>query len=130
MVSYAEDTTLYSCASDTQTVISELKFICSKVVHWFQHNHLKTDPGKCHLLLSSKIPTDLSSADASIKAVTKETLLGILTDTELSFYQHVSYICSKASKKLHALRPTATFTSFEKTQNTNKSICPNSITVP
>ena len=35
MVSYAEDTTLYSCASDTQTVISELKFICSKVVHWF-----------------------------------------------------------------------------------------------
>ena len=45
----------------------------------------------------------LSIGDASLKTSTKETLLGILIDSELNFDQHVSSICSKASKKLHAL---------------------------
>ena len=35
ITSYADDTTLYSCASDTQTVISDLKFISNKLFPWF-----------------------------------------------------------------------------------------------
>ena len=35
IASYADDTTPYSCAKDTQTV-SELKSISSKFFHWFQ----------------------------------------------------------------------------------------------
>ena len=57
--SYADDTTPYSWARDTQTVISELKSISNKLFHWFQYNQLKTNPGKYHLLLSSKTPTDV-----------------------------------------------------------------------
>ena len=57
IASYDDDTTPYSWARDTQTVISELKSISYKVFHWFQYNHLKASPGKCHLLLSSKTPT-------------------------------------------------------------------------
>ena len=72
IASYADYTTLYSCARDTQTVISELKPVSSKFFHWFQYNHLKVNPGKCHLLLSSKTPTDVSIGDASIKTSTKE----------------------------------------------------------
>ena len=37
-----------------------------------------------------------------------------LDDSELSFDQHVSSICSKASKKLHVLGRIATFMSFKK----------------
>ena len=33
--SYTADTTPYSCASDTQIVISVLKFISNKLFHWF-----------------------------------------------------------------------------------------------
>ena len=91
IASYADDTTLYSGARDTQTQMT------SKLFHWFQYNHLKANPGKCHLLLSSKTPTDVSIDDASIKTSTKETLIGILIDSELSFDQHISSICSKAS---------------------------------
>ena len=47
-----------------------------------------------------------------LKTSTKETFLGILIDSELSFDQHISSICSKASKKLHALGCIATFMSF------------------
>ena len=121
IASYADDTTPYSCARDTQTVISELKSISSKLFHWFQYNHLKANPGKCHLLLSSKTPTDVSIGDASIKTSTKETLLGILIDSELSFDQHISSICSKASKKLHALGRIATFMSFNKSRTLLKA---------
>ena len=83
IASYADDTTPYSCARDTQTVISELKSISSKLFHWFQYNHLKANPGKCHSLLSSKTPTDVSIDDALIKTSTKETLLGILTQNSV-----------------------------------------------
>ena len=121
IASYADDTTPYSCARDTQTVISELKSISSKLFHWFQYNHLKANPGKCHLLLSSKTPTDVSIGDASIKTSTKETLLGILIDSELSFDQHISSICSKASQKLHALGRIATFMSFNKRRTLMKA---------
>ena len=34
--SYTDDTTPYSCARDTKTIISELKSISSKLFHWFQ----------------------------------------------------------------------------------------------
>ena len=103
IASYTHDTTQYSCAKDTQTVISELKSISTKPFHWFQYNHLRAIPGKCHLLLSSKTPTDEFIGDASLTTSTKETLLGILIDSELSFDQHLSSISSKANKKLHAL---------------------------
>ena len=56
----------------------------------------------------------ISNGDASIKTTIKETLLGILIDSELSFDQHISSICSKASKKLHILGRIATFMTFNK----------------
>ena len=57
---------------------------------------------------------DVSIGDASIKTSAKKTLPGILIDSELNFDQHISSICSKASKKLHALGRIATFMSFNK----------------
>ena len=78
----------------------------------FQLN--SANPGKCHLFLSYKTPTDVFIVDASLTTSTRETLLGILIDSEFSFEQHVSYICSKASKKLHALGRIASFMSLEK----------------
>ena len=122
IASYADHTTPYSCATDTQTVISELKSISSKLFQWFQYNHLKANPGKCHLLLSSKTPTDVSISAASIKTSTKKTLLGILIDSELSFNQYISSICSKAGQKLHALRRIATFMSFNKRRTLMKTL--------
>ena len=89
-------------------------YISNKLFLWFLYNHLQANHGKCHLLLSSKTPTDASIGDASLKTSSKETLLGILIDGELSFDQHVPFICSKDSKKLHALGRIATFMSFKK----------------
>ena len=75
VASYADDTTPYSRASNTQTVISELRFISNKLFHWFQHNHLKANPGKCHLLLSSKTPTDVSIVILHLQLAQKKSYL-------------------------------------------------------
>ena len=45
-----------------------------------------------------------------------------MTDSELSFDQHVSSICRKASKKLHAQGRIATFMSFKKRRTLMKAI--------
>ena len=75
IANYADHTIPYSCASDTQTVFSELKFISDRLFQWLQYNHLKTNPRKCHIPLSSKIPTDVSSiGDPSLTTSTKKNL--------------------------------------------------------
>ena len=71
--------------------------------------------------MSSKTPTDVSIGDASIKTSTKETLLGILIDSELSFDHYISSTCSKASNKLHALGCIAPFISFSKRRTLMKA---------
>ena len=121
----------YECEESNMLVmLMQLPHI-GKLFHWFQYNHLKANPGKCHLLLSSKTPTDTSVGDASIKTSTKETLLGILIDSELSFDQYISTICSKATQKLRALGHIATFISFNKRRTLMKALLsPNSIIVP
>ena len=71
--------------------------------------------------MSYKTPTDISIGDPSLTTSTKETLLGILIDSDLSFDQHVSSICSKATNKLHALGRIASFMSFEKLRTLMKA---------
>ena len=45
---YADDTTPYACASDINTVISELQITASKLFTWFDNNHMKANPEKNH----------------------------------------------------------------------------------
>ena len=112
IASYADDTTLYSCGIDTQSVIAELQITANKLFHWFEYNH-KANSGKSHLLLSTTT-LNVSIGDVSLTTSTTETLVVIIIDSELSFEQHLSSICSKASKKLHALGRISGYMSFEK----------------
>ena len=72
IASYTDDTTPCSCAIETQTVISEMKFVFNKLFHWFQYDHLKVNHGKYHLLLSPKTLTDASIGDASLTTSQKK----------------------------------------------------------
>ena len=46
--------------------------------------HHVINHGKRHLLLSTKVPINVSIGDVSFTTITTETLLGILIDSELS----------------------------------------------
>lgn len=70
IASYTDDIDPYFCTNYNQTIISKLKFISGKSFCWFQYN-LKTNPGKCHLILSSNTPNDVSVDDALLRTSTK-----------------------------------------------------------
>ena len=56
-------------------MISKVKFISNKLFHWFRHSHLKANPGRCHLFLSSKTWTDVSLGDVLLTTSTKKPYL-------------------------------------------------------
>ena len=113
IANYADDTTPYSCGTDIPTVISELQAISAKVFNWFGNNLMKANPGKCHLLLSTKSPEVVSIDGMQIKSSTAETLLGINIDSELNFDIHLSAICNKVSRKINALGRIANYMSLK-----------------
>ena len=101
--SYADDTTLYYCAKDMSSVITELRRIAHKIFKWLENDHMKANPGKKHVLLSSNTqlvaPFDILEITSSLS----QKLLGIIFDAELKFEEHISKICNKVNKKLNAL---------------------------
>ena len=56
-----------------------------------------------------------------IESNKKEKLLGISTDTTLSFGHHITSLCKKASRKLHALARIAHYMDFEKQRSFMKA---------
>ena len=62
VASYADDKTPYSYATDILSVALELQASATKLFGWFRNNSLKANPGKSHILLSSKKP-EIASVD-------------------------------------------------------------------
>ena len=112
--SYADDTTPYSCAQDISSVISELQRIAKKKFDWCRNNHMKANPEKCHVVLSSNTQRKIRFANASIASSPSEKLLGITLDSELKFEEHVNKICNIVNKKLNALHRIGSHMSLDK----------------
>ena len=111
---YADDTTLYSCAQDLSSVISELQRIAKKIFDWCRNNPMKTNPGKCHVMLSSNTQTEIRFVNASIGSSLSEKLLGKTLISELKFEKHINKICNILNKKLNALHRTGSHVSLDK----------------
>ena len=60
------------------TVIYELQITPAKLFHWFDNNHMKANPGKCHLLLGCEIPQVVYVSGATITSSTARRFLGII----------------------------------------------------
>ena len=66
-------------------------------------DYVKANPGKSQLLLTSKDEASIKIDDTDIKSSSSKKLLGVIIDNKLTFNEHVSKLCKKASNKLHAL---------------------------
>ena len=64
---------------------------------------MKASPDKCHILVTTNALTSININGFLITNSDEGTLLGIKFDNKLSFENHVSSLCIKASQKLHAL---------------------------
>ena len=104
IVNYADDNSPFSCASTIPRVITTLESEAHNLLNWLKNNMEKANPSKFHLLLSdSDQAYSVKIDNFNIFNSKSEKLLGITIDNKLTFDEHVSKLCTKASQKLHAL---------------------------
>ena len=84
-------------------VLEKLEKGILSMFDWFSENFLKANADKCHLIASSKVPVHIQISEIKVTSESRVKLLGIHIDDRLNFDYHVSQLCKKASKKLHAL---------------------------
>ena len=101
--SYADDTTPYICGQDFNSVINVLEPNVNTLLKWFRQNGLIANSSKSHFLTSPYERRTLKIHDSIITSSSSEEHLGILIDSELTFHDHITRLCSKANQKLSAL---------------------------
>ena len=111
---YADDNTPYALENDIDAVLNKLERDSVILLQWFAQNVMKANSDKSHLLLSN---SNLNlSANISGNQISNENnviLRGITFDNSLSFDDHVSSLCKKATQKLHALSRVSFYMSYK-----------------
>ena len=102
---YADDTTIFACHPDLDTIIKQLEEDSSVLEKWFSDNFLKLNDDKCHLMIFGDKSTEatVSIGNSRINESDYEKLLGVTFDKKSSFKKHVEDLSKKANQKLHAL---------------------------
>ena len=103
IMSYAEDSTPYVCSENIDVTLEKLEEVGKVLFEWFSNNFLKANADKCHLILNTDEPFSFNVDNEVIKSRNNEKLLGINFNNRLGFDTHVTNICNRVSKKLHAL---------------------------
>ena len=103
IASYADDNTPYASSINLDALINKIEECTNNLFQWFRNNHMKANADKCHLLVTGNYYVSANINEFEIESSKKETLLGILIDTALSFEHYITSLCKKASQKLHAL---------------------------
>ena len=102
---YADDTTLYACDQNLESVLRRLEHDSALAIEWFESNYMKLNADKCHLLISG-FKHQLNWVDIGGNRIWESSnrkLLGVTIDKTLRFNLHVAALCRKASQKLTAL---------------------------
>ena len=115
LANYADDNTPYVIDSNIETIINNLVNKTTILIEWFNNNYFKMNVDKCHLLITKHEENTKVTIDSHVIPASKSVkLLGAQIDNNLDFTEHVSNICKKVSKKLHALRRVSGFMSNNK----------------
>ena len=82
---------------------------------------MKLNADKCHLLVTRDTDVTVKIGEFDVHNSREEKLLGVKTDAKLSFENHVSFLCKKASQKLHALARVVNFMDLAKRKSLMKA---------
>ena len=110
---YADDNSPYTNGNSIDHVLEIINKASIDLFKWFEINFLKANPDKSHLLLSTSKTLSCNISGLDIKSSKSEKLLGIIIDHDLSFDEHLSLLCKKASQKLNALIRIANYMNFD-----------------
>ena len=103
IASYADDNTPYIGANNINEVVHSLEKATDTLFKWFSDNLMKSNADKCHLLISTSNTVNIKIGNVDITNSACEKLLGVKFDYKLTFDDHISDLCKRASRKIHAL---------------------------
>ena len=93
----------YMIADNMYDLITSLEQAPNGLFEWFKNNLLKSNIGKCHLLVSTNDRASMNVDAFKIDKSDTEKLLGVKFNKKLTFDDHISDICKKAGRKISAL---------------------------
>ena len=120
IASYADNNTSYTTDFNPE-VIQKLELTTNNLFEWFKNNNMKANADKCHLLVTRDTDVTAKIGEFDVKNSREEKLLGVKIDSKLSFENHVSSLCKKASQKLHALARVVNFMDLAKRKSLMKA---------
>ena len=103
---YADDTTIYTCDKNLDSVIARLENDSNAIIQWFADNFMKMNTDKCHLMVlgrNSNQRVTVNVGNSVTENTEEEKLLGVVIDKQLNFEKHITKSCHKAGNKLFAL---------------------------
>ena len=121
IASYADNSTSYTSDFNLEELIQKLELTTNNLFEWFKNNHMKANADKCHLLVTRDTDVTAKIGELDVKNSREEEPLGVKIDSKLSFENHVSSLCKKASQKLHALTRVVNFMDLAKHKSLMKA---------
>ena len=118
LLNFADDNTISATERTIENLISTLETESQTAIKWFTLNEIIVSPEKFQATVVKKNPKmkdsyPLNINDLLINSENSVKLLGIEIDNKLSFEQHISTLCNKASNQLNAIGRTQTFMGFK-----------------
>ena len=104
----------YLSAKDIEDVIESLDRASVSLFTWFENNLLKDNADRFHFLVSLSQEVNLNVNNFKIKNSDCEKLLGVKFDSKLRFDQHITDLCRRTSRKIHALARVTPFMNLSK----------------
>ena len=114
IANYTDDATPYCAGKSAEFFVNNLEQSSTILFEWLNNNYLKANTGKSHLLLSGNSRAMTTIDNSYIESEDEKVLLGITTDSNLTFENHINSICKKASQKLNALARIASYMNIQK----------------
>ena len=109
IANFADDNTVHTIENDIVKLLKTLESETTNVLQWFRKNEMKSNQGKCHLLVADINHKSYSSRsyiyleNAFLENEESVRLLGVKIDQNLNFNEHITGLLKKGNQKLHAL---------------------------
>ena len=115
LCNYADDNTFIASGESIEIVTAKLENAFSLATAWFRDNGLQLNADKCKFIVFGK-PDSQAKHFIYLNGVKLEDtdsvkLLGVTLDSQLTFFEHITGICKRASSKVYALKRISKFLS-------------------
>ena len=114
IANFADNNMPYLSAKYVEDIMESLERASVSLFKWFENNLLKGNADKCHFLVSTSQEVSLNANNFKIENSNCGELLGIKFDSKLRFDQHITDLCKRTGRKIHALARVTPFMNLSK----------------